>query len=139
MISTVFARGFSLEVAHRLENVPDGHKCKRLHGHTYRVTIEVSGEVDPELGWVIDYFEIAEAWRTRVYEKLDHRNLNDELPELSGNTTSENLAYWIQGEILDALGAKVNGRRGSLEGSGQLCVIVEAWETEHCGARAEFR
>jgi 6-pyruvoyltetrahydropterin/6-carboxytetrahydropterin synthase len=124
--STVFARGFSLEVAHRLENVPDGHKCKRPHGHTYRVTIEVSGVVDPVLGWVVDYFEIAEAWRVRVYEKLDHRNLNDELPELRGNTTSENLAAWIRTEIRKGLSADDRG----------LLVTVEAWETEHCGARA---
>lgn len=126
MTSTVFARGFTLEVAHRLENVPDGHKCKRLHGHTYRVSIEVSGVTDQSLGWVIDYFEIAEAWRTRVYEKLDHRNLNEELPEMRGNTTSENLAVWIRDEIRKGIGADGRG----------LSVAVEAWETEHCGARA---
>lgn len=121
MKSTVFAL-FTLEAAHRLENVPDGHKCKRLHGHTYEVRVEVSGDIDPELGWVVDYAEIEKAWRSRVYDRLDHQNINDILPELGGNTTSELLAEWIRNEIQNRLPYP-------------LAVMVEVWETATCGAR----
>jgi 6-pyruvoyltetrahydropterin/6-carboxytetrahydropterin synthase len=83
---------FTFEAAHRLPNVPDGHKCARLHGHSYRVTIHVQGEVDPESGWIIDFGDIAEAFQP-IRARLDHYYLN----EIEGleNPTSENLARWI--------------------------------------------
>lgn len=82
----------SFEAAHHLPNVPEGHKCRRLHGHSYRVAIHVRGEVDPHVGWVLDFADIKEAFAP-LYEQLDHRYLN----EIEGleNPTSENLAIWI--------------------------------------------
>jgi len=56
-------KDFTFEAAHLLPNLPDGHKCKRLHGHSYRVRVVVSGELDAELGWVMDYAHIADAWQ----------------------------------------------------------------------------
>jgi 6-pyruvoyltetrahydropterin/6-carboxytetrahydropterin synthase len=83
---------FDFEAAHRLPNVPPGHKCGRLHGHSFRVAIYVSGEVDPRTGWVIDFAEIKAAFKP-LLERLDHYYLN----EIDGleNPTSENLALWI--------------------------------------------
>lgn len=83
---------FRFEAAHRLPNVPEGHKCRRLHGHSFKVTVEVSGEVDPETGWLIDFSEIKEAWKP-LDDRLDHYYLN----EIEGlaNPTSEVLAHWI--------------------------------------------
>ncbi len=80
------------EAAHLLPRVPEGHKCRRLHGHSYRVEIEVEGEVDPETGWLLDYAEIGQAF-SPLHAALDHRYLN----EVEGleNPTSENLARWI--------------------------------------------
>ena len=80
-------RVFHIEAAHRLPNVPADHKCARLHGHSFRIEIHVSGEVDPESGWVQDFAEIKAAFQP-VYEQLDHHYLNDVpgkelLPELS--------------------------------------------------------
>ncbi len=83
---------FSLESAHWLPNVPEGHKCGRMHGHSFKVTVTVQGEVDPELGWVQDFADIKAAFRP-VFEQLDHRCLN-EVPGLE-NPTSENLCRWI--------------------------------------------
>lgn len=83
---------FSFEAAHRLPNVPDGHKCGRLHGHSFRVEIHVRGEVGAHTGWVIDFAEIKKAF-SPIYEQLDHHYLN-EIPGLD-NPTSENLARWI--------------------------------------------
>jgi 6-pyruvoyltetrahydropterin/6-carboxytetrahydropterin synthase len=82
----------SFEAAHHLPNVPEGHKCRRLHGHSYRVAIHVRGDVDPQVGWVLDFADIKEAFGP-LYEQLDHRYLN----EIEGleNPTSENLAIWI--------------------------------------------
>jgi 6-pyruvoyltetrahydropterin/6-carboxytetrahydropterin synthase len=85
-------KDFRLESAHSLPHVPAGHKCARVHGHSFRITIAVEGEVDAALGWVIDYADLAEAWKP-LHDALDHRNLN----EVAGleNPTSENLAAWI--------------------------------------------
>lgn len=83
---------FRFEAAHLLPNVPEGHKCARLHGHSYAVTVHLTGPVDPELGWVIDFAEIAAAFRP-LLAQLDHYYLND-VPGLE-NPTSENLAIWI--------------------------------------------
>ncbi len=83
---------FSFEAAHLLPNVPDGHKCKRLHGHSYYVHIHVTGECDPEVGWIVDFAEIADAFQP-LWEQLDHNYLN----EIEGleNPTSEVIAMWI--------------------------------------------
>ena len=89
---TEIFREFTFEAAHRLPKVPEGHKCGRLHGHSYRVQLAVSGEVDPVLGWVMDFGDIKEAWRP-LEAVLDHYLLN-EIPGLE-NPTSENLAAWI--------------------------------------------
>ena len=83
---------FSLECAHRLPNVPAGHKCARVHGHSFRVEIHVAGPVDDRLGWVMDFAELKAAFEP-LFQQLDHRYLND-VPGLE-NPTSENLARWI--------------------------------------------
>src|SRR3954471_863290 len=69
-------REFTFEAAHRLPNVPEGHKCARLHGHSYRVEVRVSGEVGTETGWVVDFAEIKAAFRP-LHETLDHHYLNE--------------------------------------------------------------
>jgi 6-pyruvoyltetrahydropterin/6-carboxytetrahydropterin synthase len=83
---------FQFEAAHRLPNLPEGHKCWRLHGHSFQVEIVVRGECDPHLGWLMDYAEIARRFQP-LWEQLDHRYLN-EIPGLE-NPTSEVLAAWI--------------------------------------------
>ncbi len=83
---------FQFEAAHRLPNVPEGHKCARLHGHSYRITLHVSGGIAPESGWVMDFADIKAAFKPYL-EQLDHYYLN-EVPGLE-NPTSENLARWI--------------------------------------------
>ena len=85
-------KAFTLESAHRLPNVPAGHKCARLHGHSFRVEIHVSGPVDPQLGWVMDFADVKAAFDP-LFRQLDHNYLN-EVPGLE-NPTSENLARWI--------------------------------------------
>jgi len=83
---------FTFEAAHYLPNVPAGHKCGRLHGHSFRVAIYISGSVDPHLGWIRDYGEIKEIFKP-IYDRLDHNCLN----EIEGleNPTSENIAIWL--------------------------------------------
>lgn len=91
---------FTLEAAHRLPHVPPGHKCARLHGHSFRVEIHVSGEIDPQTGWVMDFADIKAAFQP-LYEQLDHHYLN----EIDGldNPTSERLAMWIWKRLKPAL------------------------------------
>jgi 6-pyruvoyltetrahydropterin/6-carboxytetrahydropterin synthase len=83
---------FTFEAAHRLPNVPSGHKCGRLHGHSFRVEVFVSGAVGPDSGWVIDFGDIKQKFKP-IEDQLDHYYLN----EIAGleNPTSEVLARWI--------------------------------------------
>lgn len=83
---------FTFESAHRLPHVPEGHKCGRLHGHSYRVQIHVEGTVHSDMGWVQDFGEIKAAFKP-LEEELDHNYLND--VEGLENPTSEVLARWI--------------------------------------------
>ena len=85
-------KAFTLEAAHRLPHVPDGHKCARLHGHSFRIEVHVEGEVDPHTGWVMDFADIKRAFQP-LYDQLDHHYLND--IEGLENPTSEVLARWI--------------------------------------------
>jgi len=85
-------KDFTFEAAHRLPNVPSGHKCARLHGHSFRTRIFVAGPIDPELGWVLDFSDIKAAFKP-LEKQLDHNYLN-EIPGLE-NPTSENIAVWI--------------------------------------------
>jgi 6-pyruvoyltetrahydropterin/6-carboxytetrahydropterin synthase len=93
-------REFGFEAAHRLPNVPVEHKCSRLHGHSFRVTIHVEGSVDERVGWVIDFADIATAMEP-VLARLDHHFLN----EVDGleNPTSEVIARWIWSRVEPAL------------------------------------
>jgi 6-pyruvoyltetrahydropterin/6-carboxytetrahydropterin synthase len=91
---------FMLESAHRLPNVPAGHKCARVHGHSFRVEIHVSGPVDDRFGWVMDFADVKAAFDP-LFQQLDHRYLND-VPGLE-NPTSENLARWIWRKLQPAL------------------------------------
>ena len=83
---------FTFEAAHRLPMVPEGHKCARLHGHSFLVRICVDGGVDPRLGWVADFADLKGAFQP-FYDQPDHNYLN-EIPGLE-NPTSENIAVWI--------------------------------------------
>lgn len=86
------SRDYAFEAAHRLPAVPPGHKCARMHGHSYRVTVTIAGPVDPAAGWLVDFAAI-DAVVDPVIAELDHRTLN-ELPGLE-NPTSERLAAWM--------------------------------------------
>lgn len=83
---------FGFEAAHHLPNVPDGHKCARLHGHSFRVRVSVEGPVGDDTGWVMDFADVSAVVRP-VIDELDHRYLN----EIDGlaNPTSENVAIWL--------------------------------------------
>ena len=85
-------KDFSFDSAHFLPYVPEDHKCRRMHGHTYRVRIAVLGKLDPKLGWVMDFTQIKQAWKP-LEKQLDHCVLN----EIEGleNPTAEHLAVWI--------------------------------------------
>lgn len=83
---------YQFEAAHLLPHLPESHKCRRLHGHSFKAEIAVTGDCDPKLGWVMDYAEISRAFQP-IWEQLDHQYLN----EVAGleNPTSERIAVWI--------------------------------------------
>jgi len=91
---------FTFEAAHRLPHVPAGHKCGRLHGHSFRLALHVAGPVEPESGWLMDFAELKERFAP-LNDRLDHHYLN----EIDGleNPTSENIARWIWDRLKPAL------------------------------------
>ncbi|MEM7083885.1 MAG: 6-carboxytetrahydropterin synthase QueD [Pseudomonadota bacterium] len=91
---------FQIEAAHRLPNVPPGHKCSRLHGHSFQIEVHVSGEVKEPDGWVIDFADVSAAFAP-LFKQLDHHYLND--IEGLENPTSENLARWIWHKLVPTL------------------------------------
>lgn len=93
-------RTITFEAAHRLPNVPETHKCARLHGHSFRVDVHVEGDVGEDSGWVMDFGDLR-ATLEPIRLELDHYYLN----EIDGleNPTSENLARWIWDRLAGAL------------------------------------
>ncbi len=89
-------KDFTFEAAHRLPNVPEGHKCARLHGHSFKVRLHVTGPIGEQSGWVMDYGDIKRIFKP-VLKQLDHYYLN-EIPGLE-NPTSEALAQWIWQQV----------------------------------------
>lgn len=89
---TKIFKEFSFDSAHFLPNLPDDHKCRRMHGHTFHIRLTVEGPLTSPEGWVIDFADIKKVFKP-VLDKLDHRVLND-IPGLE-NPTSEILAEWI--------------------------------------------
>jgi 6-pyruvoyltetrahydropterin/6-carboxytetrahydropterin synthase len=87
---------FTFDAAHFLPKVPKGHKCRQVHGHTYHLTIFISGPVTEDIGWVIDFSELKGVCKPLV-DRLDHALLN----EVSGleNPTAENVARWLWKQI----------------------------------------
>lgn len=123
-MKTTISKDFKFSAAHRLPMVSDGHKCRRLHGHDYSVTIEVTGTVNRAMGWIVDFAEIDSAWRVCVFSVVDHRYLN----EIDGleNPTAETIAMWIWSKMSLAM----NGTGASVtkvtvgEGEGGRCTFT---------------
>ena len=85
-------REYRIEAAHRLPRMPEGHKCFRLHGHSFQIELWLEGAPDPQSGMLVDFFEVDRAFQP-IFDQLDHRYLN----EIEGleNPTSENLSRWL--------------------------------------------
>lgn len=85
-------QAFTFEAAHFLPHVPDTHRCRRMHGHSYRIELTLEGPVDEQTGFVADFFDIEAAFAP-LLARLDHYCLN----EVEGleNPTAEHIAIWI--------------------------------------------
>jgi len=116
-------REFIFEAAHRLPNLPADHKCSRLHGHSFRVTVHVEGALLPQEGWVMDFADLKRAFQP-LYDRLDHHYLND--IEGLENPTSEVLAIWIWDRLAPTL-------------AGLTQIVVRETCTSGCGYRGPAR
>ena len=120
----ILTKEFKFEAAHWLPTFPEGHKCRRLHGHSFIVEVKVKGEIDPKSGVLIDFGDIKKIVNPYI-DLLDHRCLNEigeerEIPELS-NPTSENISRWL-----------------FLELKPQLPILYSILVHETCTSRCEF-
>ncbi len=113
------AKSFSFEAAHFLPSFPEEHKCRRMHGHSFKVDVVVEGPLDPARGYLVDYGDIKRAVAP-LHDELDHRLLND-LPGLA-NPTSEMLAVWVWDRLHPV-----------------LPMLAEVIVHETCTSRCEYR
>lgn len=110
---------FQIEAAHRLPNVPTGHKCARLHGHSWRIEVAIEGPIGNDTGWVMDYADLKAAFQP-IHDRIDHNYLND-IPGLE-NPTSERLAVWLWNELKP-----------------RLPLLIELVIAETCTSRCVYR
>jgi 6-pyruvoyltetrahydropterin/6-carboxytetrahydropterin synthase len=110
---------FQIEAAHCLPNVPTGHKCARLHGHSWRIEVAIEGPVGNDTGWVMDYADLKAAFQP-IHDQIDHNYLN-EIPGLE-NPTSERLAVWLWHELKP-----------------RLPLLIELVIAETCTSRCVYR
>jgi 6-pyruvoyltetrahydropterin/6-carboxytetrahydropterin synthase len=110
---------FQIEAAHRLPNVPTGHKCARLHGHSWRIEVAIEGPVGNDTGWVMDYADLKAAFQP-IHDQIDHNYLN-EIPGLE-NPTSERLAVWLWNKLKP-----------------RLPLLIELVIAETCTSRCVYR
>lgn len=107
--------------AHNLREYPGD--CQRLHGHNWKVEVEVAANELDDIGMVVDFKKIKQATK-EVTDRLDHCHLNELEPFNRINPTAENIARTIFTE----LSTKVNGEQAHIE-------AVTVWETERASAR----
>ena len=100
-MSATIIKSFTFEAAHFLPNLPDGHKCKRVHGHSFRCEVHVTGEIDPVTGFVMDFADVKTACKP-LHDQLDHHFLNHDVPGLE-NPSSEVICKWIWDRLKPAL------------------------------------
>lgn len=93
--ATIF-KELTFDAAHFLPNVPEGHKCRNIHGHTYRLKVYITGQIDEHTGWVADFAELKKSVKS-VVEEVDHKLLNN--IEGLDNPTCELLAKWLWEKI----------------------------------------
>ena len=113
-------RSYRFEAAHRLPMVPPDHKCARMHGHSFEIEVTVAGEIEPRMGWLVDYAEITKVVEPLLKNELDHRSLND-VPGLE-NPTSEVLCGWLWQRLRS-----------------QLPLLAAITVAETCTARCTYR
>lgn len=117
-MTTIIGNRYEFISGHWLPNVPDGHKCRRPHGHNYEMEVVVTGEIQ-YTGFIIDFYDLDEIVKP-LLEKLDHQMLND----IDGleNPTAEIIAAWFRVHIQNMLPSDTE------------CVRVQIWETKNCWA-----
>lgn len=113
----IIYKSFTFDSAHYLPEVPKGHKCGNMHGHTYSLKVFVSGEIDPVTCWFMDFEDLKKTINP-VIERLDHQVLN----EIEGleNPTAENVVVWIWNQIYTRLPELVRLELSETPGSGVI-------------------
>ena len=128
------SKSFRFEAAHYLPTFPEGHKCRRMHGHSFRVEVIVEGSVDQDRGYLIDYGVIGELCDP-IRKRLDHYLLN----EIDGlaNPTAENLALWVWERLSGAL--EQAGQQAGSRDAGRSPRLVEIIVHETCTSACHYR
>jgi 6-pyruvoyltetrahydropterin/6-carboxytetrahydropterin synthase len=124
-VTTTISKAFDFDAAHFLPNVPQGHKCGRMHGHTYKVELICVGQIDEKMGWFCDYADIESAWM-KIHHQLDHHLLNG--IEGLENPTTEVLANWIVRKLAPELSFLARVRVYESSTTWVQASVASAWD-----------
>lgn len=119
-------KDFTFDSSHSLPCVPKGHSCGNLHGHTWQLTVGVTGKIDEERGWIIDFKDIKNLVKEKIIDRFDHAHLND----IVENPTSENLVWYVWKELESEIDRVTNG-------SAKLAKVT-IWETPTSKCTLQF-
>ena len=111
------SRKAHFNAAHRLHNKnwsdKKNHKVfgkcnyQNYHGHNYELIVSVTGKINPETGYVMDMGELKKIIKNEIEERLDHKNLNLDIPHFSNNIPSaENICIYIYNILRDNIDAQ---------------------------------
>ena len=94
-------RTYTIHSARYIPTLPDSHPCSKMHGHTFKIIIELDGAIDKTTGFVMDFYDIDVIVKANVIDSLDHKVLN----EIDGlhNPSSEYLSIWIWDKLFPQL------------------------------------
>ena len=126
------SRSYHFESAHFLPRVAETHRCRRLHGHNYKIEVTLAG-YDISMGWVLDFWDLDKIVQPLV-DKVDHRCLND-IDGLS-NPTAENIAQWFFDQLVKDLRTLPHAAQRDPP---VHLVDVTVWEVEGSKAKATIQ
>lgn len=89
------AKQFTFEASHQLRSLPEGHKCRRMHGHSYVVELIMESEYLDANGFVVDYGDM-DIFKRYIDTNLDHRHLNDIIDNPTAEVIAKHLFEWCR-------------------------------------------
>jgi len=94
-------RTYTLHSARFIPTLDSSHPCSKMHGHTFKIIIELNGPINNKTGFVMDFYDLDDIVQNKIIKKIDHQILND--IEGLKNPSSEHLSIWVWKNLIDSV------------------------------------